>query len=276
MPRCSTASIAATIGISTALKGLPREPRSRRRSPRPRRPSGARQGPRRGFARAPAQCLAHGCAIGRRRRSGPDRPGRTSRRRSSPPRAPLAMPSRGHLGEPASDQRSAAHVVAKPEPVDDAAGDRQDVLDRATNLDAERVLGQIGSKPCASERFDKPTRETRIAAGDCHRGRQIARHLGREARPGQHRERVLRGTTPRQVPTLSLVTPPRSPWRTGAVASKPVGVVRRSSARRAGIALARRSPRPRRQRERGQNRLSPRSRDRARFQTDRSGFHGVC
>ncbi len=53
-------------------------------------------------------------------------------------RGALGEPEPDHFGEAAGDQRGAG-IIAETAPDDDAAGDRQHVLDRAADLRADRV-----------------------------------------------------------------------------------------------------------------------------------------
>jgi hypothetical protein len=56
----------------------------------------------------------------------------------------------GHLGEAARDQGGAG-VLAEPAPLDDSAGDGEDVLDGAADLGADDVVRQIGAEPGAGD-----------------------------------------------------------------------------------------------------------------------------
>ena len=67
----------------------------------------------------------------------PDRPASVSRR------APAGQAEARHFGKAARDQRG-ARILAEPRALDDAAGDREHVLDRAADLRADDVVETIG------------------------------------------------------------------------------------------------------------------------------------
>ena len=67
----------------------------------------------------------------------------------------------------------------------DARGDRDDVLQRTGELDAQQVVGWIGTERMAGDAVRHRPCHAEIVAGDRDRGRQPARHLEGEGRAGQ-------------------------------------------------------------------------------------------
>ena len=92
-----------------------------------------------------------------------------------------------HLGQTAGQQPGLA-VVAEAEPVGGAGRDRDDVLERPAQLDAEDVLVHVQPEPPPGDPRDDPLRERQVRGGDDGRRRQVARDLGREVRAGQRRD----------------------------------------------------------------------------------------
>jgi hypothetical protein len=89
-----------------------------------------------------------------------------------------------HFGEAARDERRPC-VVAEAAARDDAAGDRQHVLDRTADLAADRIVGEIRPEAGRAECGHQPGAEGCIASGECDRGRQAACDLDREGRAAQ-------------------------------------------------------------------------------------------
>src|SRR5258705_11811019 len=75
----------------------------------------------------------------------------------------LGYPEPDHLRQAAGNQRCSS-VVAETAPDDDAARNREDVLDRAANFGADRVLRQIGAEPTASKSFNEGGTERAVAS----------------------------------------------------------------------------------------------------------------
>ena len=99
----------------------------------------------------------------------------------------------GHLGQAAGHQRSAG-VEAELHAVGDAGGDGEHVLDRAADLDPDRVGRGVDAQRAAVEGLDRGLAQAGVAARRDQRRRLAARHLDREARPREHADaRVRRG-----------------------------------------------------------------------------------
>ena len=103
------------------------------------------------------------------------------------PRA-LGEAEAGHLGEAARDQGGAG-ILAEPAPLDHAAGDGEHVLDRAADLGAGDVVGEIGPEIGPGDARDQPLAERLVLDRQRHRGRQAGRHFMGEGRPGKDRDR---------------------------------------------------------------------------------------
>ena len=71
---------------------------------------------------------------------------------------------------------------------DDARCDSQHVLDRAADLHRADVVGPIDAEVPVGQRVHQGFAQRAILACERHRHGQVARHLGREARPRQHSE----------------------------------------------------------------------------------------
>ena len=112
----------------------------------------------------------------------PLRPASVSRRPPSAHRQPR------DLGEAARDQRG-HRVVPEPSALDDARGDRDDVLQRAADLDADHVVARVEPERGAAELLLHALRGRGIGRRGEHRGRQSARDFRGEARAGQHDDR---------------------------------------------------------------------------------------
>ena len=87
-------------------------------------------------------------------------------RRGQPPR----------FREPARDNRG-ARVVAEAEAVAGTGGDREDVLYRASDLDAREVIADVGAKSLAAQAPRHVFGNERIGRRHRDRGRQAARHF---------------------------------------------------------------------------------------------------
>ena len=116
----------------------------------------------------------------------PVRPASVSRR------PPSALRQPGDLGEAARDQ-AGQRVVPEAEPFDDAGGDRDHVLQRRPNLDADDVVGRVEAEEAAAElrlhqlgrAAARPTPRTpRSAARAPPRGRSSGRTARRPGAPG--------------------------------------------------------------------------------------------
>ena len=94
----------------------------------------------------------------------------------------------GDLGQPARHQGGAG-IVAEPASLDDAAGDGEHVLHGAADLGAGDVVGQVRPEGGGTDHRDQSLAKRPVGAGQGHRGRQPCRHLGREGRAGQDRDR---------------------------------------------------------------------------------------
>ena len=99
--------------------------------------------------------------------------------------APRATPRRVISASPrvtsaARALRPRAHAVG------DAGGDREHVLDRAADLDADRIGRGVDAQARVMEGGDGGGAHAGVAARGDERGRLAARDLDREARPGQH------------------------------------------------------------------------------------------
>ena len=90
-------------------------------------------------------------------------------------------PEPGHLGQAAGQQAGLA-VVAEAEAVGGAGGDRDDVLERPAQLDAEDVLVDVQPEAPPGEPRDDALGEVEVRGRDDGRRRQVARHLGRQVR----------------------------------------------------------------------------------------------
>jgi hypothetical protein len=90
------------------------------------------------------------------------------------------------FGEAARDERS-ARVAAEREPVADAGGDGDHVLECAAHLDADQVVARIDAQARAVERRRRLGCEGLVARGHYHGGGLPARDLEREAGPGERR-----------------------------------------------------------------------------------------
>ena len=95
------------------------------------------------------------------------------------------------LDEAAGDERG-HRVVAEAEALDDARGDRDDVLQRAADLDAGDVVGRVEPQRRPAELLLDEARGVGGRRRHDDRRRQPGRDLGRERRPGQHRDRPRR------------------------------------------------------------------------------------
>ena len=173
---------------------------------------------------------------------------------------PAAHASRVDLGQPARDQRG-QRVVAEAQPFDDAGGDRDDVLQRAADLDADHIVAAVsrndGPRNSRLHELDRPRRRaTRraTAVGSC------ARDFDREARTRQHDDRVAAAELPaRSPPTSAAACSASSPL----VALTIVARARRETAPRAASPRGSRATAPRTRRARRR-----RARRRARAVTD--------
>ena len=94
----------------------------------------------------------------------------------------LGHPEPDHLRQASGDKRSSS-VIAEAATDDDAARNREDVLDRAADSGADRVLRQVGAEATASEGFNKGVTKRRVAARNRDRRRQLSRDLGGKCRP---------------------------------------------------------------------------------------------
>ncbi len=105
--------------------------------------------------------------------------------------APMRHAEPGDLRQAAGDQRR-PRVVAQPEAVEDAGGDRDHVLERPAQLDPDHV--GIGVDPEARRREDRLHRlgHGRDRASRHHRGGLVLVHLAREAGSREHRQPGLR------------------------------------------------------------------------------------
>ncbi len=127
----------------------------------------------------------------------------------SAPRA-LGEAEAGHLGEAARDQGGAG-ILAEPAPLDHAAGDGEHVLDRAADLGAGDVVGQIGPeagpgdprRPAARRApGPRPPASPRSAGRPRPRGRRSGRKGPRSASPAapRARPRASAGRSPSSIP----------------------------------------------------------------------------
>ena len=150
----------------------------------------------------------------RTRSPSPARPARVSARRA------LGEAEAGHLGEAARDQGGAG-VLAEPAALDDAAGDGEHVLDRAADLGAGDVVGQIGAEAGPGDARDEPLAQRPVLDRQRHRGRQAGGDFVGEGGAGQDRDRRRRAA-PRARPRASAGrSHPRSPWRRARAACRP-------------------------------------------------------
>jgi hypothetical protein len=78
--------------------------------------------------------------------------------------------------------------VAQPETLQHAGRDRDDVLERARDFDADEVLVRVDAKPRRREDGLHRSRRLLRPRGRDDGGRLPAVHLLREARPREHRE----------------------------------------------------------------------------------------
>ena len=119
-----------------------------------------------------------------------------------PPRA-HGQPEAGHFGEPARDQGGAG-ILARPAALDHAAGDGQDILDRAADLGPGDVVGKIGAeagRAIRSRNFSPSTGPRRPAlrrsAGRRRlHGRRSGRKAPRPATSGRPRARPREAACP--------------------------------------------------------------------------------
>ena len=84
----------------------------------------------------------------------------------------------------ARDQRRPG-IQAEAEPVAEARGDGDDVLDRAAELHTRHVRTGIGSEPRRGEHFPQPCPKPFVAAAEHHRRGLAGRHLKGKRRPGK-------------------------------------------------------------------------------------------
>ena len=155
-------------------------------------------------ARAPARSRRAGCGSAipvhvSTRSPRPLRPDGVSRRAARGARQPR------DLRQPARDQRR-QRVVAEPQPFDDAGRDRDDVLQRAADFDADDVVDPYSRK--YAPRNSACTRSMRgvVVRGHEHGGRQLLRHLEREARTRQHDDRMTGRRPPARSPPTSAAS----------------------------------------------------------------------
>ena len=94
------------------------------------------------------------------------------------------------LRQAARDERR-QRVVAQAEPFDDAGGDRDDVLQRAADLDADDVVAAVEPEIRAAKFALHELGRPRVGRGREDGRRQLLRHFAREARPRQHDDRPV-------------------------------------------------------------------------------------
>ena len=148
-----------------------------------------------------------------------------------------------HLRQPARDQRR-ERVVAEPKPFDTAGRDRDDVLQRAADLDAGDVVVDVEPEAAAAEVLLHRLGGRGVGRRREHRGRQPAGHFEREARPRQHDDAdSSRRSRPRSPATSAAASRLRCPsWRS------PGSHPARDAARRAPPPRGSRATAPRRRR----------------------------
>ena len=133
---------------------------------------------------APGQLDAEPVVARQRRAAGRDDvadPGQTGERQRV---RPGGDPEPGHLGQAAGHQAGLA-VVAEAELLGGAGGDREDVLERAAQLDADEVAVDVEPEPAAAEPSLDPLGERLVVGRHDRRGRQAAGDLEGEVRSGQ-------------------------------------------------------------------------------------------
>ena len=96
-------------------------------------------------------------------------------------------PEPGHLGQAAGQQAGLA-VVAEAEPVGRTCRDRDHVLERPAQLDAEDVLVDVEPEATSCDPCRDPLGEREVRGRDDGRGREVARDLGGEVRARQRRD----------------------------------------------------------------------------------------
>ena len=89
------------------------------------------------------------------------------------------------FGQAAGDD-GGARVLAQPGAYDDAAGNRNNILDRAADLDADRIVGEIDPEAWRPQQRGGLLRQPSLRAADGNRRRQSLRHLAGECRAAQH------------------------------------------------------------------------------------------
>ena len=123
----------------------------------------------------------------------------------------------GHLGQATRDEGGAG-VQAQLQPVGDAGGDRQHVLDRAADLDAHRVGRGVDAQRIGVEGAHGQLAQRSVGAGGDQRGRAADGHFVREARTGEHPGACLRAHGPRDFvpqPTGAFLEALAQPQRGG-------------------------------------------------------------
>ena len=94
---------------------------------------------------------------------------------------PARLGEARHLGEAAGDERRLG-VVAELEAVGAAGGERDHVLRRGAELDADEVVADVDAERDRGDRRLQVERELLVLARDHRRGRQVARDLVRDVR----------------------------------------------------------------------------------------------
>ena len=95
-----------------------------------------------------------------------------------------------HLDEPACDQRR-LRVVAEPEAVDAACGQRDHVLRCAAELHTDDVVVHVDAESDGVERVLQPERQAFVLRRDHGRTRQPGEHLLRHVGAGEHGDRAI-------------------------------------------------------------------------------------
>ena len=87
-----------------------------------------------------------------------------------------------HFGEAAGDERG-ARVETELQAVGDPGRDREHVLHRAADFDADRIARGVDAQAVAVQRRDGFVAQGRVGARRDQRGGPAARDLDRKARP---------------------------------------------------------------------------------------------
>ena len=149
--------------------------------------------------------------------------------RSPRPESPITVSGRAPklCGNAAQLDEAARHhgglgAGAEPGADDRAGGNRQHVLQRAADLDADQVVGRIAAEMLGRQTVAaSPAARSLVAGRDDHRRRQAPGDIGGEARARQCGDRTFRAGSLRRSPTAACRWSARCPWRRAPAVRRP-------------------------------------------------------